>query len=202
MELVSSSDFWTIVAIVVSALGMQRAMKADARKELHIFRTEMDERFKEAERREKARERRLAEQISGMKQELAEQISDMKHELGHRIGGVKQEFGHRTSSIKQELGHRIDRMEDRMNENHRDVSTGLAETKAAVSALSAKLDERSSPRRLEGGGRPSATGSVASGVSVRKPSGSYSGDEPRGEGEPEAPEDGRRGIEYGHPDQA
>ena len=81
----------------------------------------------------------------------------------------------------------MDRMEDRMNENHRDVSIQLAETKAAVSALSATLDERSSPRRLEGGGLPSATGSVASGVSVREPSGSYSGDEPRDEGEPETP---------------
>ena len=55
-----------------------------------------------------------------------------------------------------------------MNENHREVSVGLAETNATVSALSAKLDERSSPRRLEGGGLASATGSVASGVSVRE----------------------------------
>ena len=168
MELVSSSEFWTIVAIVVSAIGVQRTMKADARREQHNSRTLMDKRFEEVEKREEAREKRLAEQISGVKQE---------------ISSVKQEI----SSVKQELGHRIDRMEDRMNENHRDVSIRLAETKAAVSALSAKLDERSSPRRLEGSGLPSATGSVASGVSVREPSESYSGDEPKVEGEPETP---------------
>ena len=161
MELVSSSEFWTIVAIVVSALGVQRAVRADARRELHNLRTEMGKRFEETEKR-----------------------------LGDRISGVKQE-----------LGHRMDRMEDRMNENHRDVSIQLAETKAAVSALSAKLDERSSPRRLEGGGLPSATGSVASGVSVREPSASYSGHEPRGEGEPEVPEDDQHDIEHGRPDQ-
>ncbi len=168
MEFVSSSEFWTIVAIVVSAVGVQRAMKADARREQHNSRTLMDKRFEEVEKREEAREKRLAEQISGVKQE---------------ISSVKQEI----SSVKQELGHRMDRMEDRMNENHRDVSIQLAETKAAVSALSATLDERSSPRRLEGSGLPSATGSVASGVSVREPSESYSGDEPKVEGEPETP---------------
>ena len=168
MELVSSSEFWTIVAIVVSAIGVQRTMKADARREQHNSRTLMDKRFEEVEKREEAREKRLAEQISGVKQE---------------ISSVKQEI----SSVKQELGHRMDRMEDRMNENHRDVSIQLAETKAAVSALSATLDERSSPRRLEGSGLPSATGSVASGVSVREPSESYSGDEPKVEGEPETP---------------
>ena len=112
MELVSSSEFWTIVAIVVSALGVQRAVKTDVRRELHNLRTEMGKRFEEAEKRGEAREKRLAQQVSG---------------------------------VKQELGHRIDRMEDRMNENHREVSVGLAETNATVSALSAKLDERSSP---------------------------------------------------------
>ena len=168
MELVSSSEFWTIVAIVVSALGVQRAVRADARREQHNLRTEMGKRFEEAEKRGEAREKRLAEQISG---------------------------------VKQELGHRIDRMEDRMNENHREVSVGLAETNATVSALSAKLDERSSPRRLEGGGLASATGSVASGVSVREPSASYSGHEPKGEGEPEVPEDDQHDIEHGRPDQ-
>ena len=175
MELVSSSEFWTIVAIVVSAIGVQRTMKADARREQHNSRTLMDKRFEEVEKREEAREKRLAEQISGVKQK----ISSVKQ----KISSVKQEI----SSVKQELGHRMDRMEDRMNENHRDVSIQLAETKAAVSALSATLDERSSPRRLEGSGLPSATGSVASGVSVREPSESYSGDEPKVEGEPETP---------------
>ena len=198
MELVSSSEFWTIVAIVVSAIGVQRAMKADARREQHNSRTLMDKRFEEVKKRGEAREKRLAEQISGVKRELGDRIEGLRQELGDRIDGVREEFGHRTSgtkqelgeqisSIKQELGHRMDRMEDRMNENHRDVSIQLAETKAAVSALSATLDERSSPRRLEGSGLPSATGSVASGVSVREPSESYSGDEPKVEGEPETP---------------
>ncbi len=156
MELVSSSEFWTIVAIVVSALGLQHAVKTDARRERRNLRTEIGKRFEEVEKR-------LTEQIGG---------------------------------VKQELGHRIERMGDLMNGNHRKVSVGLAETKAAVSALSAKLDERSSPRRLEGVGLPSATGSVASEVSVREPSGGYSGDEPEG------PEDGGRDIEDERLDQA
>ncbi len=115
MELVSSSEFWTIVAIVVSALGVQRAVKADARRELHNLRTEMGKRFEEAEKRGQAREKRLAEQISG---------------------------------VKQELGHRIDRMEDRMNENHREVSVGLAERARAVREL---LGTRTEGRRGAGG---------------------------------------------------
>lgn len=87
-----------------------------------------------------------------------------------------------------------------MNENHREVSAGLAETKAAVSDLSARLDERSSPRRLEVFSSPGSVESAGSGAVVREPSAGYSGDEPKGEAEPEAPKDGGRDISEGSSD--
>ena len=148
----------------------------------------------------------LERQIDGVREE----VGSMKRDLERQIDGVKQE----VVGVKQELGHRIDRMEDRMVENHREVSDrvakdqrevsdGFAETKAAISALSAKLDERSSPRRLEGTGLASAAGPVAaSGAVVRETSGSYPEDGPTGEAEEEAPEDGRHDSGEERPDQA
>ena len=122
----------------------------------------------------------------------------MKQDLERQIDGVKQE----VVGVKHELGHRIDRMEDRVAKDQREVSDGFAETKAAISALSAKLDERSSPHRLEGTGLASAAGPVAaSGAVVREPSGSYPEDGPKGEAEEDAPEDGRHDSGEERPDQ-
>ena len=133
---------------------------------------------------------RVEQEIVGVKQELGQRIDRGKHELL----GVKQELVQRIDGVEQKLGHRIDRMEDRMNENHREVSAGLAETKAAVSDLSARLDERSSPRRLEGVGAPRSMESVGPGAVVREPSGDYSGGEPGDEAEPKTPKDRGRDI--------
>ncbi len=177
MDFLSNGDFWTIVAVLVSALGVHRAMKADRRREWQEFRAEIGKRFEEAEKRREAGEKRLAEQIDRVRQELGQRIDRGKRELG---------------GVEQKLGHRIDRMEDRMNENHREVSAGLAETKAAVSDLRARLDERSSPRRLTGADLPGSVESVRSGAVVREPSGDYSEDEPRDAVEPEEAPKGRR----------
>ena len=49
----------------------------------------------------------------------------------------------------EQVGRRIDRIEDRAREDHKEVIGELAKMKAEVSALGAKLDERSYPRRLE-----------------------------------------------------
>lgn len=199
MDFLSNGDFWTIVAVLVSALGVHRAMKADRRREWQEFRAEIGKRFEEAEKRREAGEKRLAEQIDRVRQELGQRIDRGKRELGgveqklgHRIDGVEEKLGHRIDGVEERLGHRIDRIEDRMNENHREVSAGLAETKAAVSDLRARLDERSSPRRLTGADLPGSVESVRSGAVVREPSGDYSEDEPRDAVEPEEAPKGRR----------
>jgi len=199
MDLLSNGDFWTIVAVLVSALGVHRAMKADRRREWQEFRAEIGKRFEEAEKRREAGEKRLAEQIDRVRQELGQRIDRGKRELG----GVEQKLGHRIDGVEEKLGHRIDRMEDRMNENHREVSAGLAETKAAVSDLRARLDERFSPRRLTGADLPGSVESVRSGAVVREPSGDYSGNEPRDAVEPEeAPKDRRSDIAEERSDRA
>ena len=51
--------------------------------------------------------------------------------------------------LEERLGGRIDRLEKHAREDHRELSAGLAALKAEVSALGAKLDERSRPRRLQ-----------------------------------------------------
>ena len=220
MELLSSSEFWTIVAVVVSALGLQRAMKADRRREMQELRAEMEKRFEEAEERRKAGEKWLAEQIRRLKQDIERQIAgvrkeirDVKQELGHRIDRLEdrmaenqREMSDRMAGSQREMSDRMAdsqrEMSDRMADSQREMSDGFAETKAAISALNAKLDERSSPRRLEGTGLASATGPVASGAVVREPSGSYSREGSQGEAEPVAPKDSRHDEAEERSDQA
>ena len=232
MELFTNGDFWTIVAVVVSALGVYRAEKADRRRE----RQEMEKRIEAGEKRlaeqisargqeltETKRElteaiatqrqelmeaisaqgqeltktkRELAEAISARgeeltetRRELTEALSTQRQELMEAISAQKQETLAAMTSQKQEIGRRIDRLEDRFDNNHREVTAGLAEVRAAVSALSAKLDERSHPRRLEGAGLSSAGADVAASV-VREAPAPYSADEPKGESE-ETPGSGR-----------
>jgi len=250
MDLFTNGDFWTIVAVVVSALGVYRAEKADRRRE----RQEMEKRIEAGEQRlaeqigargqELTKTRReLTEQISARGQELTEtrrelmeaisargqeltetrrelmeaisargqdltetrrdlteqisargqELTETRRELTEALSTQRQEFTEAISvqkqetlaamtSQKQEIGRRIDRLEDRFDNNHREVTAGLAEVKAAVSALNAKLDERSHPRGLEGAGLSSAGADVAASV-VRETPAPYSADEPKGESE-------------------
>ena len=236
MELLSSGNFWTIVTVAVSALGVHFAARADRRKERQ-----------EAERRREAGEKRLAEQISNLRrelmgafadhkqevtgaladhkqevtgaladhrQEMKEALADHKQEMtgalaGHRqemtealadhkqevtgaLAGHRQEMKEALAGHRQEIGRRIDRLEDRVDENHREVTAALAELRAEVSALSTKVDERSFPRRFEGGGLPGTEAAAAPGVGVREAPTRYSADEPKGEadgtpGQPASP---------------
>ena len=73
----------------------------------------------------------------------------------------KRETSAALANQKQEIGHRIDRLEDRVDENHREVRAALAELKASVRALSVKLDQRSRSRGLEGAELSSAGADVA-----------------------------------------
>ena len=133
MEILPNGDFWTILAIAVSALGVHRAAKAERRKEQQ-----------EAEQRREAGEKRLAEQIG---------------------------------SMKQEISRRIERLEDRVDENHREVTASLGDMKAVVGSLS-KVDERSYPRRLGSAGQPGTGADVVPGAGVREPHARYSAEEP------------------------
>ena len=181
MEIFTDGDFWTIVAVVVSALGVYRAEKADRRRERQ-----------EMEKRMEAGEKRLAEQIGSLRQETKDALAIQRQELTDAISAQKQETSAAMASQKQEIGRRIDRLEDRFDKNHREVTAGLAELKASVSALSAKLDERSRPRGLEGVGLSSAGADVTAGV-VREMPAPYSADKPEGEA------DGTPGSRPSHP---
>ena len=183
MEPISSDLLWTIVTVVLAALGIHVAAKADRRKQL-------DQRDERLDRRINGLEQKLDRRIGGLKDELGSRIDGLEQKLDRRIGGLKDELGSRIDGLEQKLGRRIDRLEDRVDENHREVSAALADTKAAVSALSARLDERSSPRRLLARS-PGASAGVASDVSVREQPGDYSGDEPQGK----PPEDEQRHME-------
>lgn len=74
MQILSSPDFWTIVAIVVSVLGVARAAKADRHK-IH----------RETEQRREAGEQRLEGQINSLRQEIRGDFAAHKQEVGARI---------------------------------------------------------------------------------------------------------------------
>lgn len=154
MQILSSLDFWMIVAIVVSALGVALTARADRHK-IH----------RETERRREAGEQRLEGQIISLRQEMKGDFTAHKKEIADAF-----------AAHKQEVGSRIDRLEDRIDENHREVTARLAELKAEVSALGARLDERSHPRRLVGAGLPGRGADAASGI-VRETPGLHSPDE-------------------------
>ena len=154
MELLFNDTFWMIASVLVTGLGVHYAGNANRRKDRE-----------EAEQRREAGEKRLADQISGLKQDLTEQIS----------------------SQKRELDRRIDRLEDRVHENqkeatenHKEATAAISALTSAITALSTKLDERSFPRRLEGPVPPGARDAPAPLIGVReKPARRYSTDEPK-----------------------
>ena len=100
-------------------------------------------------------------------------------ELTGRIGSLKQELMDRISG----LDRRIDRLEDRVTENHKEVTAAISTLTNAITALSTKLDERSFPRRLEGPVPPGARDAPVPLVGVREKPARYSTDEPKGEAE-------------------
>ena len=68
--------------------------------------------------------------------------------VDHRTDRVEQSLGQRIDEVEQRLGKRIDRVEEQARADHKEVVAEIGELKTAVSVVSAKLDERSSPRRL------------------------------------------------------
>ena len=161
MELLFNDTFWMIATVLVTGLGVHYAGNADRRKE------------------RQETEKRLADQISGLKQDLTDQISGLKQELTDQKQELKEQ--------KQDLDRRIDRLEDRVHENqkeatenHKEATAAISALTSAITALSTKLDERSFPRRLEGPVPPGARDAPAPLIGVReKPARRYSTDEPK-----------------------
>ena len=85
----------------------------------------------------------------------------LRADIGKRIDRMEK----RTKEGLQALGMRIDRVEDRGRADHQELVAEIGELKTAVRVVSAKLDERSAPKRLV----------------VQEPPGDYSvGDQPEG----------------------
>ena len=81
------------------------------------------------------------------------------------------------------MDRRIDRLEDRVNENHKEVTAAISALRSAIAALSTKLDERSFPRRLDGPVPPGPRDAPAPLIGVREKPARYSTEEPKGEAE-------------------
>ena len=150
MDLPTSGDFWLILSAVVSVLGLFLALRADLRKEIRNLRADMEKRFDQVDRQFGQVDR----QFGGMEKQFGrvdkrfEQVDKRFEQVDKRFEQVDKQFEQVGKQFEQ-MGHRIDRIEDRARENHKEVIGELAKMKAEVSAMGAKLDERSYPRRLE-----------------------------------------------------
>ena len=106
--------------------------------------TEVEQKLREVDRKFVEVDQKFAEvraAIAG----LREHIDGVEKRLGIRI----DRMGERVDRVEAQLGRRIDRMEDRAREDHKEVVAEVANLKAEVSALGARLDERSYPRLLK-----------------------------------------------------
>lgn len=90
-----------------------------------------------------------------LRSDTGKQVDKLEERLGKRIDKVDEALGQRIDKGDEALGQRIDRQEERARANHAEllgmigaIVRELGELKAAVSAINAKLDERSSPRPL------------------------------------------------------
>lgn len=79
----------------------------------------------------------------------------LRSDTGKQVDKLEERLGKRIDKGDEALGQRIDRQEERARANHAEllgmigaIVRELGELKAAVSAINAKLDERSSPRPL------------------------------------------------------
>ena len=143
MDLSTNGDFWLILSAVVSVLGLFLALRADLRKEIRNLRADMEKRFDQVDRR--------FDQVDRQFGQVDRQFGGMEKQFGRvdkRFEQVDKQFEQVDKRFEQ-VEHRIERIEDQARENHKEVIGELAKMKAEVSALGAKLDERSYPRRLE-----------------------------------------------------
>ncbi len=90
-----------------------------------------------------------------LRTDTGKRIDKLEGRLVHRIDKSEERLVQRIDKGDEALGHRIDRQEERARANHAELLGKIAEfareigeLKATVSAVNAKLDERSSPRPL------------------------------------------------------
>lgn len=138
MQLPTSNDFWPIVSVVISALGLYLALWTSIRKEIRNLRADMDREFE----RMRADIRALRADL----QALDERTSADSRKLHADLQALRADLQTLREHVHR-LERRIDRMEEHAREDRKELSAGLASLKAEVSALSARLDERSYPRR-------------------------------------------------------
>ena len=166
MDFLTSDTFVTIFSVVGSAIGLFLAVRADIAKRIDRVEKRIDrvdhrtdrveqslgQRIDDAEQRLGQRiddvEQRLGQRIDDVEQGLGKRIDRVEQGLGKRIDRVEQGLGKRIDDVEQGLGKRIDRVEEQARADHKEVVAEIGELKTAVSVVSAKLDERSSPRRL------------------------------------------------------
>ena len=133
MDFLTSDTFVTIFSVVGSAIGLFLAVRADIAKRIDRVEKRID---------------RVDHRTDRVEQSLGQRIDDVEQRLGQRIDDVEQGLGKRIDRVEQGLGKRIDHVEEQARADHKEVVAEIGELKTAVSVVSAKLDERSSPRRL------------------------------------------------------
>ena len=126
MDFLTSDTFITVISVVVSVAGLLLALRAD-----------------------------IGKRIDRVERRLGQRIDWVEDGLGKRIDRVEDGLGKRIDRVEDGLGKRIDRVEGRARADHQqlvaevgEVKTAVNEVLTAVTAVSNKLDERSSPRAL------------------------------------------------------
>ena len=137
VDFLSSDAFVTVFSVVVAAASLFWALRTDTGKRIDKL------------------EGRLVHRIDKSEERLVQRIDKGDEALGRRIDKQEERLGRRIDKGDEALGHRIDRQEERARANHAELLGKIAEfareigeLKATVSAVNAKLDERSSPRPL------------------------------------------------------
>lgn len=179
MDFFTSDAFVTIVSVVASVAGLHLALRADIGK-----------RIDRLEKRTKEGFQALEERIAERHQTLEDSTKERHQAFEDSIKERHQAFEERTKERHQALHDRIGRLEERNRADHQalaaevsGLATEIGGLKASVSALGAKLDERSVPRAL---------------VVQEEPRDGYSvGDEAKGGPEPREDESGRGNADAG-----
>ena len=133
MDFLTSDAFVTIFSVVGSAIGLFLAVRADIGRRIDRVEKRID---------------RVDHRTDRIEQSLGQRIDRVEQSLGQHIDRVEQSLGQRTDRVEENLGQRIDRVEEQARADHKEVVAEIGELKTAVSIVNAKLDERSSPRRL------------------------------------------------------
>lgn len=159
VDFLSSDAFVTVFSVVVAAASLFWALRTDTGKRIDKLEGRLVQRIDKQEERLVQRidkgDEALGRRIDKGDEALVQRIDKGDEALGRRIDKQEERLGRRIDKGNEALGHRIDRQEERARANHAELLGKIAEfareigeLKATVSAVNAKLDERSSPRPL------------------------------------------------------